>query len=574
MPTEQLDIPTKKPRVLLPDNLVIDSWDMISPYFEELKNRVVNSKPELEKWLVDKSELEAVLEEEVAWRYIKMNIDTTDKKLEDDFHFFIREIEPQIAPYTNDFNKKLLASTYVNELDKDEYHILLRGLKKEVEIFRSENIPLLTQLQADAQKYGALAAKMNVAVNGEVLTMQQAAKFLKDTNRNFREEVYCKISKRRLQDVDAFNELYTGLIKLRDQVALNANFDNYRDYMFAAMGRFDYSPKDCFDFHNAIGKEVVPVLNSFDEERKEKLALTSLKPWDTSVDPDGKAPLKPFEGGDELIDKSIQCFNNIRPYFGERLSIMKKMEYVDLESKSGKAPGGFNYPLYEIGVPFIYMNAVGSHQDLVTMVHEGGHALHSFLSRDLKLTSFKEFPSEVAELASMSMELLTMDYWDEFYEDEEELKRAKKEQLHRSLGTLPWVATVDKFQHWIYENPNHTVGERNAKWNDIMQEFGSNVIDWSEHKDDLTNLWQKQLHLFEVPFYYIEYGMAQLGAIAVWRNYKQNPDKAIDDYVSALKLGYTKSIGEIYEAAGIEFNFTQEYVKELVDFVKEELAKI
>ena len=220
------------------------------------------------------------------------------------------------------------------------------------------------------------------------------------------------------------------------------------------------------------------------------------------------------------------------------------------------------------------MNAVGSHQDLITMVHEGGHAIHSFLSRDLELTEFKNVPSEVAELASMSMELISMDYWDEFYSDEEELKRAKKEQLYRVLETLPWVATIDKFQHWVYENPKHTIAERNSKWNSIMQEFGSNIVDWSDNKDDLTNLWQKQLHLFEVPFYYIEYGMAQLGAIAVWRNYKQNPTKAIDQYIAALKLGYTKTIGEIYQTAGIEFNFSQTYVKELVDFVKDELENI
>jgi oligoendopeptidase F len=344
--------------------------------------------------------------------------------------------------------------------------------------------------------------------------------------------------------------------------------------MFAAMGRFDYTPEDCFDFHKAIAKEVVPVTNNFDKKRKDQLGLTNLKPWDTQVDTTGKPPLKPFNGGEELIDNAINCFYKIRTYFGERLEIMKQMKYVDLESKNGKAPGGFNYPLHEIGVPFIYMNAVGSQRDLVTMVHEGGHAVHSFLCRDLPLIDFKNAPSEVAELASMSMELITMDYWNEFYDNEEDLKRAKKEQLQKILETLPWVASIDKFQHWLYENPTHTAEERNATWNSIMKVFGSDVIDWSEHQEDLTNLWQKQLHLFEVPFYYIEYGMAQLGAIAVWRNFKQNPEQAIDQYVAALKLGYTKSIKEIYETAGIEFNFTQAYVKELVDFVKEELSKI
>ncbi len=574
MEAAQITIPTKEKRNFLPDNLVIDSWEKIASYFEDLKTRTINNVTELEKWLRDRSELEAILEEDMAWRYIKMNIDTTDEKLAESFNFFITEVEPKVAPYDNDFNLKLVNSPYVDELNKEKYHIYIRGIKKQIEIFREENIPLNTKLQANAQKYGAISAKMTINYDGKELTLQQASNYLKNIDRAIREEVFNLSNKRRLEDEEQLNTLYTELIQLRNKVAQNAGFANYRDYMFAAMGRFDYKPQDCFDFHNAIAKEVVPVTNMFDQEKKQLLEVNTLKPWDTAVDPTGKAPLKPFEGGEELIDKSIQCFYKIRPFFGDCLEIMKQMKYVDLDSKKGKAPGGFNYPLHEIGVPFIYMNSVGSQRDLVTMVHEGGHAVHSFLSRDLELTGFKDAPSEVAELASMSMELLTMDYWDEFYTNPEELKRAKKEQLEKALETLPWVAAIDKFQHWVYENPTHTVEERYATWQNIMKEFGSNVVDWSGNENALAALWQKQLHLYEVPFYYIEYGMAQLGAIAVWRNYKQNPTKAIDQYIEALKLGYTKSIGEIYKAAGIEFNFTQAYVKELVDFIKEELGKI
>jgi oligoendopeptidase F len=574
MEATQIQIPTKNKRIFLPDNLVIDSWNKLETFFEDLKNRTISNVAELEKWLRDRSELEAVLEEDMAWRYIKMNINTTDENLAESFNFFITEIEPKVAPYDNDFNLKLVNSPYIDELNKEKYHIYIRGIKKQIEIFREENIPLNTKLQADAQKYGAISAKMMVNYDGKELTLQQAANYLKNIDRAIREEVFHLSNERRLEDEAALNTLYTELIQLRNKVAQNAGFANYRDYMFAAMGRFDYKPQDCFDFHNAIAKEVVPVTNLFDQEKKQLLGVDTLKPWDTAVDPTGKAPLKPFEGGEELIDKSIKCFYKIRPFFGDCLEIMKQMKYVDLDSKKGKAPGGFNYPLHEIGVPFIYMNSVGSQRDLVTMVHEGGHAVHSFLSRDLELTGFKDAPSEVAELASMSMELLTMDYWDEFYTNPEELKRAKKEQLEKALETLPWVASIDKFQHWVYENPTHTVEERYATWQNIMKEFGSNVVDWSGNENALAALWQKQLHLYEVPFYYIEYGMAQLGAIAVWRNYKQNPTKAIDQYIAALKLGYTKSIGEIYKAAGIEFNFTQAYVKELVDFIKEELGKI
>ena len=403
--------------------------------------------------------------------------------------------------------------------------------------------------------------------------MQKAAQLLKDNDRNKREDVYNKICDRRLQDELVLDNLFDELIDLRQKVAKNSGFNNYRDYMFAAMGRFDYTPEDCFSFHDAITKEIVPIITSFEQKRKDKLEYTSYKPWDTSVDVDGLPPLKPFDDGTELTNLSIECFSRLRPYFGECLATMKAMKHLDLESKDGKAPGGFMYPLYEIGVPFIYMNAVGSQRDLVTMVHEGGHAVHSFLCRDLEMTEFKSTPSEVAELASMSMELLSMDHWNVFYNSENDLKRAKLEQLKKALEGLPWIAAIDKFQHWIYTN-KHTAKERKEQWLKIDSELGNQIIDWDGQKNSQQNLWQKQLHLYEVPFYYIEYGMAQLGAIAMWRSYKELGEKGIDNYMKALKLGYTKSISEIYLEAGIKFDFSEKYVKELADFIKSELKKL
>lgn len=569
-----ITLPVKKQRVFLPDHFQVNSWQELEPYFTNLENREINSLSDLENWLQHRSELEAILEEDLGWRYIKMNIDTTDKELEKAFHFFINEIQPNIAPFEDKFNRKLVQCKFVDALDKNKYHIYLRGVKKDIEIFRKENIPLFTKLETESQKYGTIQAAMTVNIDGEEMTLQKAARFLKLNNREKREEAYKKIQTRRLQNKQELNSLYTDLIALRQQVANNAGFKNYRDYMFTAMGRFDYSIQDCFNFHKAVKENIVPITNQFDAERKAKLKLETLRPWDVEVDTTGKEPLKPFENGEELLNKTITCFSKLRPYFGECVSIMKEMGHLDLESKKGKAPGGFNYPLYEIGVPFIYMNAVGTHRDLVTMVHEGGHAIHSFLTKDLELTPFKSFPSEVAELASMSMELISMEHWNVFFENEEDLKRAKREQLQKVLETLPWVATIDKFQHWIYENPSHSVEERYNAWKNLMKDFGSNVVDYSELEEEFLNTWQKQLHLYEVPFYYIEYGFAQLGAIAVWRNFKQNKEKALDQYIAALSLGYTKSIGEIYQTAGISFDFSPQYVKELADFVKEELQKI
>ena len=566
-------IPTRPIRKFVPEDLVINSWDKIKSLFDNLVDREISNVLELEQWMLDQSELSAVLEEDMAWRYIKMNIDTTDKELGERFSFWIKEISPNTAPYSHKLNLKLVKSPYLKDLDQEKYRIYLRSVKKQIEIFRKENIPLFTTMEEKQQEYGAISAKMSIEVDGEKMTMQKAALLLKSTDRAKREEIYNKISSRRLQDEKALDDLYDELILLRQKIAKNAGFDNYRDYMFAALGRFDYTPKDCFNFHDAIAQEIVPIINSFEERRKEKLGNISYKPWDTAVDVDGLAPLKPFDGGTELTDLSIECFNRLRPYFGECLSTMKAMKHLDLESKNGKAPGGFMYPLYEIGVPFIYMNAVGSQRDLVTMVHEGGHAVHSFLSRDLSLTEFKSTPSEVAELASMAMELLSMDHWDVFYSDAADLKRAKLEQLEKVLEGLPWIASIDKFQHWIYTT-EHTAKQRKEKWLEISAELGNQIIDWEGNENVHANLWQKQLHLYEVPFYYIEYGMAQLGAIAMWRSYKQLGEQGLDNYMDALKLGYTKTIGEIYETAGIKFDFSASYVKELADFIKEELEKL
>ncbi|MBT7481713.1 MAG: M3 family oligoendopeptidase, partial [Flavobacteriales bacterium] len=483
-----IEIPTKPKRKFVSEYLVIDSWEKIESLFEDLVNRAINNTSDLEKWMLNRSELAAVLEEDMAWRYIKMNIDTTDKELGDRFHFWIKEISPKMAPYSHKLNLKLVESSFLNDLDSEKYRIYLRSVKKSIEIYREDNIPLFTEMETKQQEYGTISAKMSIEVDGKKLTMQKAAQLLKDPNREKREEVYHKISERRLEDRDKLDTLYDELISLRQKIAQNSGFKNYRDYMFSALGRFDYTATDCYSFHDAIQQEIVPIVTSFEKERKEKLGLENYKIWDTGVDVDGKSPLKPFDGGDILTDKSIECFEKLRPYFGECLSTMKEMKYLDLESKDGKAPGGFMYPLYEIGVPFIYMNAVGSQRDVVTMVHEGGHAVHSFLSRDLEMTEFKSTPSEVAELASMSMELLSMEHWNVFYDNEEELKRAKKEQLEKALEGLPWIAAIDKFQHWIYTT-NHTADERRKQWIEISSELGNQVIDWEGQEDSLANQW-------------------------------------------------------------------------------------
>lgn len=561
-------------RNYLSEDFRVSNWERLQPILEELKNRKINSVEELKTWMKDHSEVEAILNEDGAWRYIKMTCNTQNEELQESFNYFVTQIEPHISPYTNDLNKKLIDSPFVDQLEKNTYFVYVRGVKKSIELYREENIELQTELRQKEQEYGNISAAQTITYKGEEITLQKAATYFKSNDRELRESIYHQIQARRAEDETELNTLYDELIALRNQVALNTGFANYRDYKHEELGRFDYSVQDCYNFQDAIQQHIVPLVKQNEQARKDALKLDVYRPWDKEVDAEGKEPLKPFSTGADLAEKTIACFNTIDPYFGECITIMQNIKRLDLESRIGKAPGGYNYPLMETDVPFIFMNAVGLHRDMVTMVHEGGHAVHAFLAADLELTEFKSTPSEVAELASMSMELISMEHWEPFFPNQDDLKRAKKEQLNDVLKGLPWIASIDKFQHWIYTNPKHTLEERYAYWMQISKDFGTGVVDYTGLESNLQRSWQAQLHLYEVPFYYIEYGMAQLGAIAMWRSYKQNPKQALANYKKALSLGYTKTIPQLYEAAGIKFDFSPAYVKELADFVRSEYEKL
>jgi oligoendopeptidase F len=503
-----------------------------------------------------------------------MTCDTTDKSLEEAFNYFCMEIQPQMQPYADALNKKLVQSPYTAELDAKEYYTYLRSVNKSIELFRTENIPIQAELSVLQQQYGTIAGKMTVQMEGKEYTLQQAAKFLEHEDRAVREEVYRKIQDRRLQDQESLHELFATLIEKRHQVAVNAGFANYRDYKFVELGRFDYTKEDCFQFHAAVKLHVMPLLDKIYTRKREKLALDKLKPWDTEAEPAGTQPLRPFTDGNDLYEKSVACFEALNPFFADCLRKMKALKHFDLESRKGKAPGGYNCPLAESGAPFIFMNAAGQMGDVTTMVHEGGHAVHSFLSHPLELSGFKEYPMEIAEVASMAMELFTMEHWQSFFDNDADLKRAKEHQLERTITIFPWIAIIDKFQHWVYENPSHTVQQRTNTWQNIVKEFSSRSIDFSGLKQYRAIGWQRQLHLFEVPFYYIEYGIAQLGAIGMWMQYQKNPTAALENYMNALALGGTRTLPELYKTAGLEFNFSPDYVKTLMDFTNEELEKL
>ena len=557
----------QKERKLLPVDFKITNWQELLPYFEELIKRKLSNKAELEHWLQDVSELEAVISEDACWRQIKMTCDTTNKEYEEAFTYFCMEIEPKMKPYGFELNKKLLACPFTKELDNSIYFPYLRNVDNAAKLYREENVPLQADLNLLAQQYGVISGAMAVEVDGKEYTLQQAAKLLQSPDRALRETVFTKVATRRVQDKDKLNELFDQLLTIRHQVAVNAGFDNYRDYKFSELGRFDYTIEDCFAFHDAVREHIMPLQAMFIKHRQKRLGLDTMRPWDGDAEPTGTEPLHPFKDGQELVTKAEEVFDKLGPYFSGCLKTMQQMQRLDLESRKGKAPGGYNCPLPETGVPFIFMNAAGTMSDVITMMHEGGHAVHSFLSHPLKLSAFKEYPMEIAELASMSMELFSMEHWDVFFKDDKELKRARLEELERAISVLPWIATIDKYQHWLYTNPGHSVAQREEAWLSILNEFSAGITDWTGFDEYRANFWQKQLHLFEVPFYYIEYGIAQLGAIAMWRQYRGNKEQALTNYMSALSLGYTKTLKELYVTAGIKFDFSAGYIKELAGFV-------
>ena len=558
----------KRPRQFLPADFVISDWDALAPYFMALDERSISSVRELEQWLLEASELEAVISEEACWRQIKMTCDTENKTLEESFNYFMLEVQPRMQPWSDKLNKKLLASPFVNELPDPQYFTFLRNVRKQIDLYREDNVPIQAEINVLQQQFGVIAGKMTIEVNNQEYTLQQAAKFLEDEDRSLREQVYRQIAERRYQDREALDQLFDDLLQKRNQLAINAGMDNYRSYRFLELGRFDYDKNMCEQFHQAVKEEVMPLVNAIYLKKKNALGVATLRPWDVEAEPFGTKPLRPFTNGDELTEKSIACLRKLDPFFGDCINTMRSLGRLDLESRKGKAPGGYNCPLAETGAPFIFMNAAGTLDDVTTMLHEGGHAVHSFLTHPLLLNGFKEYPTEIAEVASMSMELFTMDHWDVFFSDAVELQRAKEQQLERVITIFPWIATIDKFQHWIYEHPHHTRAERSKIWLSILEEFSSPVVDYSGLENYRTYHWQRQLHIFEVPFYYIEYGIAQLGAIGLWQQYHQDPKKALQNYIAALALGGTQTLPELFAAAGLPFDFSAAHIRTLMQFVQ------
>lgn len=563
----------KKPRIYFSEDLDVTIWENVEKELKKLEKMPINSAEDLINFMEIDGELSDILSEQMARRYILMTRFADQEKHENDYNDFYANIIAKTRPYDFKFNKKFYDSPYRKELSEEKYEHLNKIISNDIELYREENIPLSVEERKLANKYGSVFSKLTVNYKGEEKTLSQLGIYMKDQDRSVREEVWRLRVEKMLEKRVELNEIYDQLKELRIQQAKNAGFENYRDYMHQAKGRFSYTPDDLIKFHSAVEKTVMPFLKELTEERRRILGIDSVRPWDTAVDLDGKT-LKPFKSIEEFTDKAIDILHDIKSEFGENLNKMKNSDLLDLENRKGKAPGGYNYPLQETGAPFIFMNAVGLHNNVVTLLHESGHAMHTFASKDIKINAYKGTPSEVAELASMSMEFLSMDKWDKYYTDKADFVKAKKDQLKGAISFLPWAMIVDAFQHWVYLNPDHTMEEREAYFVELMDRFGTG-INWSglEHYKVLN--WLFQLHIFEVPFYYIEYAMSQLGALSVYRNYKKfGKEKALENYEKFLSLGYSVPVKDLYEAAGVKFDFSEEYLKELVEFVKEELAEL
>lgn len=555
----------------IPLNLSINCWADLAPYYQELLERPLHTSRHLYQWLRHRSQLDAFTSELMAWRYIRLSRDNRDEEALEQYQRFVQEIQPRVTELNYQLNVKLVRHPLIHLLEQGPYRIYLRSVRNEVALYADDNVDVRTQIKLRSKEYDRIFASMTVGIEGAQLTLQQANALLDNPDTSQRERVYRKISTRIQQDSEELERLFDDLLSKRHCMALNAGFENYRDYRFRSLGRFDYTVEDCLEFHESIKAEIIPLLNQMNLLRADALDIDQLRPWDMHVDPSGRPPKVPYQNIPDLIDRTVTCLNNLHPLFGKVLRKMQSEQHLDLESRPGKRPGGYNMPLMMTGLPFIFMNASQSIGDVRTLIHESGHAIHAYLVRHLEPAAARRVPSEIAELAAMSTEILSMDHWDAFFENKADLNRARLQQLELVLKVLPSIATIDKFQHWLYTHPGHNQEERRAAWLQIFGEFKSDIVDHTGLEDITACLWHKQLHLFEVPFYYIEYGMAQLGAIALWKQYREDPETTIERFINAMRLGYSKSIGEVYQAAGIDFKFSAEYVAQLGTFVKQEI---
>ncbi|MFG0326525.1 MAG: M3 family oligoendopeptidase [Phycisphaerales bacterium JB037] len=571
-----------------PVTLDATKWDAIEPVLDELRDRPVTSADELVRWLEDRSAFESAASEAQANLYIDMTRRTNDEAAQQAYASFVESIPPRLKPRLFELDRRTIELAGATPPERERYEVILRDTASEVDLFRDENIPIETELARLGQEFGQISGAMTVEYKGKERPLAQMAVFQESTDRKERESAWRAVADRRLQDADRLEGLFDKMVARRHALAQNAGFADYIGYAFKSKLRFDYTPADCRDFHDACAQVVVPFNRRLQSERERRLGLEALRPWDLAVDPKGRPPLRPFETGRELFDKTLACFEELDPRLasmfaelGDGLDETGRAERptLDLESRKGKAPGGYQYMRDASQVPFIFMNAAGMQGDVRTMIHEAGHAFHSMVLRDEPLLHYRHAPIEFCEVASMAMEFLTMPHWGVFYDDPQDLARARREQIEGGVQILSWIATIDAFQHWIYAQPAHDHDARRAAWLELDDRFGY----LGRFRPDFDGLnpdyraraWQRQGHLFTSPFYYIEYGIAQLGALGLWiMSLEKSPADAIEAYLKGLQLGGSRPLPELFKACGLPFDFGPETVGRLVERAQQELDKL
>ena len=558
-------------RTFVPENFNPDNEKDVSNLFQALLQRDIPNKVEaLRQWILDWSELESVLGEVSCRRYVAMTCNTADEKAAKAYTDFVENIQPIMNEYDDKLNKKLVAHPAKDAL-QGEFGEWFKGVQVSLDLFSPDNIALETEENKEIQAYQKITGGMSVEFDGETKTMQQMAAYMERTDRELRERAWRTMWERRLKDKDALDKSFDNLFAIRKQVAKNAHCKDFIDYIFLAKHRFDYTPADCEAFHESIEKLVLPLQKEMYKKRAQKMGLERLRPWDLSVDPQNRAPLKPYSTGDELIEKVDQIFESIHPQAGKWAREMQAKKLIDPDSRLGKAPGGYQIGFDESRLPFIFMNSACTDRDIYTLLHESGHSFHQFALADQPIFPYRDVPAEFAEVASMSMELIGMSNLKPFYgDDKEAIERSTLGELEDVVWLFPWVASVDSFQHRLYNYPTHTAEDRSDIWDEIMSRYDAGV-DYSGLEAVRRNLWQKQLHIFECPFYYIEYGIAQIGALQVWANFKKDPKKAIDDLFRAESLGSSRPVKELFEAANIKFDFSPKTLEPLMQVVWDEL---
>ncbi|WP_298770880.1 M3 family oligoendopeptidase [uncultured Fibrobacter sp.] len=558
-------------REFVPNDFDVDNVKEVTRLFSTLLNEeILNSPAALRQWILKWSELGSVLAEVSSRRYVAMTVNTKDEAAAQAYENFVSNIDPIISEFDDKLNRKLMAHPAKDQL-KDEFGVWFRSVQVSLDLFSPDNIPLETEETIAIQAYQKITGGMSVDFDGGIKTMQQMSAYLEKTDRELREKAFRTMWDRRLQDKDALDISFDKLFGIRNKIAKNAGCKNFIDYIFLAKRRFDYSPADCRNFHESVEKIVLPLLKDIYKKRAKKMGLAKLQPWDLAVDPLNRAPLKPYKSGDELIEKVDQIFESIHPQAGKWAREMQAKKLIDPDSRLGKAPGGYQIGFDESRLPFIFMNSAETDRDIYTLLHESGHSFHQYALAKQPILAYRDVPSEFAEVASMSMELIGMSNLKPFYgNDGDSIRRSVEGELEDVIWLFPWVASIDSFQHELYSHPNHTAKDREEIWSKIMDRYDAGV-DYSGFEAVRRNLWQKQLHLFECPFYYIEYGIAQLGALQVWANFKKAPKKAIDDLFYAESLGDSRPLPELFAAANIKFDFTAKTIEPLMQVVWDEL---